>query len=194
MSVGDLVMNGKAALYLGFNKLMKEKDFSDISISEIVKEAGINRNTFYYHFKDINEFVKAFLEDEILNTVREKIKKNQFNEGFLLLVDYSETHKELMHNILEHNDTYDILVKILHNDIRMDVVKILNDYQAFLHLNLPEKFITFFSHNIVEEYMAAPKEIVYDGVEGKLLKKVFYLYADSIPDKLLKVSSIDFNN
>lgn len=187
-------MNGKAALYLGFNKIMKEKDFSLISISEIVKEAGINRNTFYYHFKDINEFVKAFLEDEIMNTVREKIKKNQFNEGFLLLVDYSETHKELMRNILDHPETLDILVKILHNDIRMDVVKILNDYQSFLHLNLPEKFITFFSHNIVEEYMAAPKEIVYDGVEGKLLKKVFYLYADSIPDKLLKVSSIDFNN
>jgi hypothetical protein len=76
----------------------------------------------------------------------------------------------------------------------MDGVKVLNDYQSFLHLNLPEKFITFFSHNIVEEYMAAPKEIVYDGVEGKLLKKVFYLFADAIPDKFLKVSSIDFNN
>jgi hypothetical protein len=108
-----------------------------------------------------------------MNTVREKIKKNQFNEAFLLLVDYSETHKELMRNILDHPEAMDILVKELHNDIRMEVIKVLNDYQSFLHLNLPEKFITFFSHNIVEEYMAAPKEIVYNGVEGKLLKKVF---------------------
>ena len=56
-------MSGKKALYSVFNTLMKEKDFYDISITEIVKSADINRNTFYYHFKDIYEFVKAFLED-----------------------------------------------------------------------------------------------------------------------------------
>ena len=187
-------MSGKESLYLGFNELMKEKPFPEISISEIVKRSGINRNTFYYHFKDIKEFVKAFFEDEITNDVREKITKNQFNEACLLFVDYSEKHMELMKNTLDHQDTLDVLVDIFHHDIRLDVEKVLHDYESFLHINLPEQFIIFFAHNIVEEYMMMPKEMVYDGVEGGLLKKVFYLYADAIPDKLLKVSKIDLNN
>ena len=186
-------MSGKESLYKAFNALMKEKPFPLISISEIVKEANINRNTFYYHFKDIYEFVKAFLEDEITNALKEKVKRNQFNEAFLIWVDYCENHLELMKNLLDHSETMQILIKILHDDIRLDVVKVLHDYESFLHLNLPEKFIVFFSHNIVEEYMAVPKEMVYDNVDGNLLKKVFYLYADAIPDKMIQVSKIDFS-
>ena len=44
------------------------------------------------------------------------------------------------------------------------------------------------------EKIEAPKEMVYDDVDGNLLKKVFYLYADAIPDKMIKVSKIDFSN
>lgn len=184
-------MSGKEALYQGFNKLMKQKKFEDISISEIVKEAGINRNTFYYHFKDIKEFVKNFLQDEITNTVKEKIKNNQLNEAYYQFVDYAESHKELMENILIHFDTFGVLMQIFHNEIRKDVVKVLHDYENFLHVSLPEKFITLYSHNIAEEYLLAPKEMVFEGTEPKLLKNVFHLYSDSIPEKLLKVSALN---
>ena len=42
--------------------------------------------------------------------------------------------------------------------------------------------------------MVVPKEMIFDEVEGKLLKKVFYLYVDAIPDKLLQVSKLDWDN
>lgn len=187
-------MSGKMALYSVFNTLMKEKDFYDISITEIVKSADINRNTFYYHFKDIYEFVKAFLEDEITNELKEKIKRNQFNDAFIVFVEYCESHMELMKNILTHPETLEILTKLLHDDIRLEVVDILKNYASLLNLKLPEKFFTFFSHNIMEEYMVVPKEMIFDEVEGKLLKKVFYLYVDAIPDKLLQVSKLDWDN
>ena len=101
---------------------------------------------------------------------------------------------ELMKNILTHPETLEILTKLLHDDIRLEVVDILKNYASLLNLKLPEKFFTFFSHNIMEEYMVVPKEMIFDEVEGKLLKKVFYLYVDAIPDKLLQVSKLDWDN
>ena len=106
-------MSGKESLYKAFHALMKEKPFPLISISEIVKKANINRNTFYYHFKDIFGFVKAFLEDEITNALKEKMKRNQFNEAFLIWLDYCENHLELMKNLLDHSETRMILEEIL---------------------------------------------------------------------------------
>ena len=46
-----------------FVKLLNEKEFDKIKITEIVKECGINRNTFYYHYEDINDLSKSFLDD-----------------------------------------------------------------------------------------------------------------------------------
>ena len=37
--------------------LLKEKDFEDISISELCKKAKVERPTFYNHFKDKEDFV-----------------------------------------------------------------------------------------------------------------------------------------
>ena len=73
-----------------------------------------------------------------------------------------------MKNILTHPETLEILTKLLHDDIRLEVVDILKNYASLLNLKLPEKFFTFFSHNIMEEYMVVPKEMIFDEVKDKL--------------------------
>lgn len=55
-----------------FNRLIQKKNFQDISISDITKEAEINRSTFYYHFLD-----KYDLKD---NIQREVFTKEVFNQ------------------------------------------------------------------------------------------------------------------
>ncbi|WP_375103024.1 TetR/AcrR family transcriptional regulator [Paenibacillus sp. RS8] len=57
----------------GFMRLIREKDFSDITIGDITQEAEINRSTFYYHFLDkydlINVIQKEVLTKEIFKEV-----------------------------------------------------------------------------------------------------------------------------
>jgi AcrR family transcriptional regulator len=57
----------------GFMRLIKQKDFSDITIADITQEANINRSTFYYHFMDkydlINVIQKEILTKEIFKEV-----------------------------------------------------------------------------------------------------------------------------
>jgi len=57
----------------GFMRLIKQKQFSDITITDITQEAEINRSTFYYHFMDkydlIDEIQREVLTKEIFKEV-----------------------------------------------------------------------------------------------------------------------------
>ena len=59
-------------------KAMRHKRFSKITVSEIVRNCGVNRKTFYYHFEDIYALLKWMLEEEAIQVVRH----------FDLLTDY----------------------------------------------------------------------------------------------------------
>ncbi len=47
----------KSALASSMKKLMKEKAFDKISVIDICKGCGMNRKSFYYHFKDKYDLV-----------------------------------------------------------------------------------------------------------------------------------------
>ena len=54
-----------------FTELLDEKPMSKITVKDIVERCGVNRNTFYYHFKDIPDvapgaFQKAGKPDAFL--------------------------------------------------------------------------------------------------------------------------------
>jgi AcrR family transcriptional regulator len=49
--------------------LIEEKELRKITVSDITKEANINRGTFYLHYLDIYDMVEK-LEDEIINKIK----------------------------------------------------------------------------------------------------------------------------
>ncbi len=69
---------------------MQEKEFNRISVSDIVREAGITRKTFYNHYQDKIEMVQDYqmkLSEKIQEHIRchEKIDREFFVDLFLLL-------------------------------------------------------------------------------------------------------------
>ena len=48
----------KKALAVSLKKLLSKKELSKITISNITDECGVNRQTFYYHFKDIYDLLE----------------------------------------------------------------------------------------------------------------------------------------
>ena len=45
-----------------FTELLDEKPMSKITVKDIVEHCGVNRNTFYYHFRDIPDVVEVYPE------------------------------------------------------------------------------------------------------------------------------------
>ena len=60
----DQSYNTKKLLGNTLKELMAEKPFDKISVSELTKRCGVNRQTFYYHFETIIDLYKWVLQEE----------------------------------------------------------------------------------------------------------------------------------
>ncbi len=56
------------AIFDAFFILIKEKDFEKITVSDVIKKAGIVRSTFYNHYENIPALVSA-AEDKTINDI-----------------------------------------------------------------------------------------------------------------------------
>lgn len=54
----------KIALSMALEDLMRKKPFSEITIQDIADRAGVNRQTFYYHFRNVYDLFSWSIERE----------------------------------------------------------------------------------------------------------------------------------
>lgn len=86
------VQHTKKFLKEALIKLLKEKTLTKITISELCKEADINRNTFYCHYT-LPEDVLSEIEDEILQNIQ-KIFNDENNEDTQLVYEICKLLKD----------------------------------------------------------------------------------------------------
>ena len=60
-----------------FLELLDEKEFSKITVTDIVNRADLNRSTFYAHYPDVNGVVEE-IQDEILSRNMDLIKQMKY--------------------------------------------------------------------------------------------------------------------
>lgn len=106
-----------------FLNLLKEKDISRISVSEICARAQIHRTTFYVHYKDVADLMEHLVEEmyqQILGFFLEGGKGTQ-SGGFRQLFELVQRHKEFFGTFLETMGdfilTYDRLPEQLQDKI-----------------------------------------------------------------------------
>lgn len=63
-------LSAKDSIKAAFLKLLEERPLREITVKDIVQACGVNRNSFYYHFKDI----PALLEEIITEYAGQIIK------------------------------------------------------------------------------------------------------------------------
>lgn len=70
----------KEALVISLIKLMKEKNFNQITIQELVKKAGVGRSSFYRHF-DSKEDILCYHIKELFDVTQ--LNVNPYTDGNL---------------------------------------------------------------------------------------------------------------
>ncbi len=73
----------KRQLASSLKKLMVEKPFEKISISDICDDCNLNRKSFYYHFKDKYDLVNWIFYDDFLS----KIDPHSYTTGWSIIQD-----------------------------------------------------------------------------------------------------------
>jgi AcrR family transcriptional regulator len=56
-------------IHTAFFSLLRQKEFGKITVSDIAREAGINRKTFYAYYNDLDELL-AGIEDSLIDKYR----------------------------------------------------------------------------------------------------------------------------
>ena len=60
--------------------------FHKLTVSEVVRRAGLNRNTFYYHFADIDDMAEKVVEETLMSDLP-GILVSELNHGVGVVVD-----------------------------------------------------------------------------------------------------------
>ena len=95
----------KMVLKESLTKLMKEKAISRITITEICKNADINRTTFYSHYNDQYDLLEKIVQ-ELINDINKYLDTFEFDDNI-------EESLQMLTKILEYIDLNSDLCKVL---------------------------------------------------------------------------------
>ena len=56
-------LSARESIKASFRKLLEERPLREITVREIVQDCGVNRNSFYYHFKDIPALLEEIITE-----------------------------------------------------------------------------------------------------------------------------------
>jgi probable dihydroxyacetone kinase regulator len=115
----------KKALAASLKKLLTQKTLGKITVIDIAKDCGVNRQTFYYHFHDIYDLVEWTFLNEAAHALGSSKTYETWQQGFLKIFNYILENKALIKN-LYHSAGREPLVRYLYREthhLLMDVVR-----------------------------------------------------------------------
>ena len=89
----------KRALEASLKKLLLQKPLNKITINDITEDCGVNRMTFYYHFKDIYDLVDWIMVEDAAKALENKPTFDTWMEAFLDILHQVQENKVLVMNV-----------------------------------------------------------------------------------------------
>ena len=89
----------KRALEASLKKLLLEKPLPKITVSDITEDCGINRMTFYYHFKDIYDLVEWSCQEDASRALAGKKTYETWQQGLLQIFEAVLDNKPFILNV-----------------------------------------------------------------------------------------------
>ena len=162
----------KTDLKGALTRLLREKDFEAISVSDITKEAGVNRGTFYLHYVDKFDMMNQLI-DEILQNILILLKegnpknKEETLPSIVKIFEYLREDFDFIHAMTLNHFNY--TTKLIH-DFLYESTKQITPIQETIQSVYPlpadyatEVFIysnsAIFIHWIQKGAVESPEEI-----------------------------------
>ncbi|AFL99930.1 MULTISPECIES: TetR/AcrR family transcriptional regulator [Desulfitobacterium] len=91
----------KRALEESLKRMLLKKPINKITISDITEDCGINRMTFYYHFKDIYDLVEWSCIEDARKALDGKKTYDTWQQGFLQIFQAVLDNKPFIQNVYQ---------------------------------------------------------------------------------------------
>ena len=118
----------KKAFATSLKKLLSQKPLDKIKITDITEDCEVNRQTFYYHFKDIYDLLEWVYTNEATRALGDKKTYDTWQEGFYEIFEYILENKTFVLNTY-NSVSREYLERYLYNfDFKKSKI-IKNEYQ-----------------------------------------------------------------
>lgn len=124
MEVYSMSQVTKRALEQSLKNLLLKKPLTKITINDIAEDCGINRMTFYYHFKDIYDLVEWSCMEDARKALEENKTYDTWQHGFLQIFAAVLENKPFIMNVYRcvHQEQVEKYLKPLVDDLLLGVI------------------------------------------------------------------------
>ena len=114
----------KRALEQSLKNLLLKKPLTKITINDIADDCGINRMTFYYHFKDIYDLVEWSCLEDAKRALDENKTYETWQQGLLPSFEAVQANKPFILNVYRcvHREQVEKYLQPLVDRLLLDVV------------------------------------------------------------------------
>ena len=114
----------KRALEESLKNLLLQKPLNKITINDIAEDCGINRMTFYYHFKDIYDLVEWSCLEDAARALNDKKTYETWQEGLINIFNAVLENKPFIMNVYRcvHREQAEKYLSPLVDDLVMGVI------------------------------------------------------------------------
>ena len=114
----------KRALEQSLKNLLLKKPLTKITVGDITDECGINRMTFYYHFKDIYDLVEWSCLEDAKRALDEKKTYDTWQQGLLQIFKAVQENKPFILNVYRcvHREQVEKYLQPLVDQLLLNVI------------------------------------------------------------------------
>lgn len=142
-------LNTKKMLAASLKSYMEKKPLAKITVSEIIKDCGVNRKTFYYHFENIYDLLKWMLDQEAVDIVKQFNLLVDYQDAILFVMDYIDNNKHIINCVLDSAGR-DEMKRIFAPDFCSIMRSMIDSAEIDLKLSVDEDFKAFLSESYTE--------------------------------------------
>lgn len=114
----------KRALEQSLKNLLLKKPLTKITVGDITDDCGINRMTFYYHFKDIYDLVEWSCLEDAKRALDEKKTYDTWQQGLLQVFKAVQENKPFILNVYRcvHREQVEKYLQPLVDQLLLNVI------------------------------------------------------------------------
>ena len=178
----------KQALEKSLKNLLYTKPITKITINDIAKDCGINRMTFYYHFKDIYDLVEWACLEDAKKALEEKRTHATWQQGFLQIFEAVKENKIFIMNVYNYIDRAQVekYLTPLVNNLLMGVIN-----EESQHISIKEKDKEFIARMYSYMFIGLMLDWIKENMEEdpkKIIDTLSILLKDTISEAVQRFS------
>jgi len=128
----------KRALAASLKKLLQKKTLDKITVVDIVEDCEVNRQTFYYHFRDIYDLTEWIFTTETIKELDGKKSYETWQQGYLKIFEYIAENKYFITNIY-YSCSREVLMKFLYDQTYKLLIDVIEEKAGDLKVRKEDK-------------------------------------------------------